>query len=79
MMVIGFSSDACFRVAELMLMDVCVGTTLPYLNCRQRGTGKRGLRSSIELFFLIYLDRLGRWQHQMTVENERIGNMSTEQ
>jgi hypothetical protein len=42
MIVIGFSSDACFRVAELMLMDVCVGTTLPYLNCRQQGTGIRG-------------------------------------
>ena len=42
MIVIGFSSDACFRVAELMLMDVCVGTTLPYLNCHQQGTGIRG-------------------------------------
>lgn len=32
MMVIGFSNDACFIVAELMLMDVCVGTVLPYFN-----------------------------------------------
>ena len=79
MIVIGFSSDACFRVAELMLMDVCVGTTLPYLNCRQRGKWREGLRSSIELFSLIYLDRLGKWQHQTTVENGRIGNMLTEQ
>jgi len=42
MMVIGFSNDACFIVAELMLMDVCVGTTLPYLNWLSKGKGKRG-------------------------------------
>jgi hypothetical protein len=41
MILICFSRDAWFKVEELMLRDVCVGTTLPYFNCLL--VGNKGL------------------------------------
>jgi len=59
-MVIGLSREPFLTVAELIAMDVCVGTIVPYLNCLLTRLLILGeVRRSIELFSLSHLVLLG--------------------